>query len=320
MKILIVHAHHEPKSFSSSLFQQTVKTFTELGHDVMTSDLYKIEFDPISDRRNWTSVKDPEYLKQQVEERYASEVGGFSPELEVEIRKLESCDMLIFNFPLWWFGMPAIMKGWVDRAFPMGRIYGSGKIYENGIGKAKKRAIVITTTGGGEVTYSQVGFNPELYEMLIPIHHGIFWFNGFLTLEPFVAWSPAHISLEEKSDYLKKLDLRLRSIEKETPLTFPPLKDFPGMSKDSKKRFMVTITHKIAPDEKYQQLRPAELERVEELKRLGIILSNHVTVADSKDWKGFLLIRETDESEVKKHLESLPLASYLAFEITELNS
>src|SRR5437879_6166885 len=100
MRVLIIHAHHEPKSFSTALFRQAVQTFESVGHEVVTSDLYAQRFDPISDRRNFTSVDDPDYLKQQREERRASEVNGFAPELEAEIRKLESCELLVFSFPL----------------------------------------------------------------------------------------------------------------------------------------------------------------------------------------------------------------------------
>jgi Flavodoxin-like fold len=87
------------------------------GDAVVTSDLYAQRFDPVSDRRNFTSVFDADYLKQGTEERHATAVDGFAPDLEREIRKLESCDLLVFSFPLWWFAMPAILKGWVDRTF-----------------------------------------------------------------------------------------------------------------------------------------------------------------------------------------------------------
>jgi NAD(P)H dehydrogenase (quinone) len=186
MKVLIVHAHHEPKSFCSALYRQAVQTLSEAGHEVAVSDLYSEGFDPVSDRRNFSSVLDAGYLKQQEEERHASEVKGFAPVLEAEIRKLESCDLLIFNFPLWWFSLPAILKGWVDRAFPMGRVYGDGKIYENGLGRARKRALIIMTVGGRQESYSEYGVNPPLSSVLAPIHHGIFWFNGFLPLDPFL--------------------------------------------------------------------------------------------------------------------------------------
>lgn len=152
MRVLIVHAHHEPKSFSSALARQASETLRAASHDVVVSDLYAERFDPVSDRRNFTSVHDPAYLKQQLEEREATRVGGFAPALEAEIQKLEWCDLLIFNFPLWWFGMPAILKGWVDRTFAMERIYGGAKLYENGLGQAvvmmtmaRLRAAVRTT-------------------------------------------------------------------------------------------------------------------------------------------------------------------------------
>jgi NAD(P)H dehydrogenase (quinone) len=48
---------------------------------------------------------------------------------------LESADLLIMQFPLWWFGLPAILKGWVDRTFAMGRLYGGGKVYGSGVMK-----------------------------------------------------------------------------------------------------------------------------------------------------------------------------------------
>ena len=120
MKILMVHAHHEDKSFCSSLYKCAKSEFEKNGHEVMVSDLHLLNFDPVSDRRNFVTVKDAAYLKQQQEEMYASENSGFAQDLEAEMRKLESCDALIFSYPLWWFAMPAILKGWCDRVLAMG--------------------------------------------------------------------------------------------------------------------------------------------------------------------------------------------------------
>jgi putative NADPH-quinone reductase len=137
LNVLIVHAHHEPKSFCSALFRRAVQTLSDAGHSVFTSDLYAQQFDPVSDRRNFTSMFDADYLKQGKEERHATAVDGFAPDLECEIRKLESCDLLVFSFPLWWFAMPAILKGWVDRTFAYSRIFGGTRMYENGIGQGR---------------------------------------------------------------------------------------------------------------------------------------------------------------------------------------
>jgi NAD(P)H dehydrogenase (quinone) len=318
MKVLIVHAHHEPKSFSSALYAQAAKTLSDQGHEVVTSDLYGQGFDPVSDRRNFVSVHDSEYLKQQVEEQYASQVRGFAPDLDAEIRKLESCDLLLFNFPMWWFGLPAILKGWVDRAFPMRRIYGDGKLYENGLGQAKKRAMVIMTVGAGEEAYGGFGVNPSLESILAPIQHGIFWFNGFLPLAPFVAWKPVRIGPEGRAAYLAQLDQRLRSVAREEPYQLPLLSDFPGFGKDTKKRFMVVVTRNAPADERYQLLIPAESARIAELKRSGVVLSSAMGSSQTQPWKGFLVIRETDAEKVQGHLDTLPLAQYLDFDLTEL--
>jgi NAD(P)H dehydrogenase (quinone) len=117
MKVFVVYAHAEPKSFNGALFQTTQDTLRAAGHTVVTSDLCAIKFDPISDRRNFTTVKNPDFFKQQIEEMHATEVGGFAPDLEEGLRRVESCDLMIWQFPLWWFGLPAILKGWVDRVF-----------------------------------------------------------------------------------------------------------------------------------------------------------------------------------------------------------
>lgn len=52
--------------------------------------------------------------------------------------------------------MPAILKGWADCLFPMGRVYGGGKWYDNGVFKGK-RAMLLLTTGGPEPRYSETG-------------------------------------------------------------------------------------------------------------------------------------------------------------------
>src|SRR5215472_5106071 len=134
MNALIVHAHPEPRSFSSALARTAAQTLAEDGHRVTVSDLYVAGFYPVSGRNNFTTIKDAGYFKQQQEEIYATEQNGFVPEIEAEIRKLEEADLLIFSFPMWWFGMPGVLKGWVDRVFPKGWVYGGQKLYEHGLG------------------------------------------------------------------------------------------------------------------------------------------------------------------------------------------
>lgn len=317
MKVFIVHAHHEPQSFCSALSQRAAEAFKSMGHEVTVSDLHKMNFDPVSDRRNFKTTKDGDYLKQQQEEMHATEVGGFSEDVEAEIKKLEECDLLVFSFPLWWFGVPAIMKGWFDKVLAMGRVYGGKKLYENGIGNSQKRGLIITTTGGGAQYYDGWGFNPELVTIMTPIQHGIFWFNGILPLEPFVAWSPARISNDERIEYLDKLEDRLKNVFEEEHIHMPMMGDFMSGG-DDKKRFNVVIKRTKPVDENYMKLVPKEMQTAMEMKREGVLLELDLAAPDDSNWRAFLKLRVSDEAEAKKQLERLPLHDYFEFEITQI--
>ena len=218
MKVLIVHAHPEPQSFSGSLFTTAVETLRATGNTVQVSDLYSMKFDPISDRRNFTSEKDPQYFKQQIEEMYASETGGFSPDLLTEMEKVEWCDLMIWQFPLWWFSVPAILKGWYDRVFAMGRFYGKSHIYETGVMKGKK-ALLSLTTGGACEHYTADGFNGDIHGILRPIQRGMLEFTGFSVLAPQVFYSPAHKSQDERVTEMASYCNRLKQIDSENPVT-----------------------------------------------------------------------------------------------------
>ena len=217
MNVLIVLAHPERQSFNGALFETAQNTLRAVGHTVQTSDLYRMGFNPISDRHNFTTVKEAEFLKLQIEEMHATEVGGFAPDLEAEMRKIEAADLMIWQFPLWWFGLPAILKGWVDRVFAMGRTYGYGNIYDTGLFRGK-RALLSLTTGGPQEAYTPEGFNGDLEAILRPIQRGMLAFTGFSVLQPQVHWQPVRVSPETRQACLQRWDERLRQIQQESPI------------------------------------------------------------------------------------------------------
>ncbi|MEH2260767.1 NAD(P)H-dependent oxidoreductase [Nostoc sp.] len=217
MKVLIVFAHPELKSFNGALFQRAIDTLKGLGHEVQYSDIYAMKFNPVSDRHNFLSTKDPDYFKQQIEEMYATEVEGFTPEIEVEIQKVEWCDLMIWQFPLWWFSVPAILKGWVDRVFAMGRVYGSGHIYETGRFRGKK-AILSLTVGATKDAYLEDGFHGDIHAILRPIQRGILQFTGFDVLSPHIVYAPVRQSDTVLGSILDDFSRRLQTIENELPI------------------------------------------------------------------------------------------------------
>ncbi len=214
MNVLLVLAHPERLSFNGAMFDVAQTTLENAGHTVVTSDLYRMGFDPVSSRHNFTSIHNPDYLKLQAEEQLASETDGFADEVEAEIAKVEAADLMIWQFPLWWFGLPAILKGWVDRVFAMGRAYGNGHIYETGKFKGK-RALLSLTTGGPADAYLENGFNGDLNAILRPIQRGILNFTGFSVLQPQLVYGPVRVDDAQRQAWLAQWAQRLREIESE---------------------------------------------------------------------------------------------------------
>jgi putative NADPH-quinone reductase len=105
MKILVVLAHPLEQSYAASVARETAETFRLGGHEVDVLDLYDEGFDPVlSVAERGSYFSDP----------YA---GGAVEPLLV---RLKAADGLVLVFPQWWFNMPAIMKGFVDRVFAPG--------------------------------------------------------------------------------------------------------------------------------------------------------------------------------------------------------
>jgi NAD(P)H dehydrogenase (quinone) len=210
-------AHPEPQSFNSALYDSAISALRAAGHQVATSDLYRLHFEPRSDAGNFIARSQPDFLKLQVEEQFASETHGFAADIEGELQKLEAADLLILQFPLWWFGLPAIMKGWVDRVFAMGRVYGQGHSYATGRFRGK-RAMLSLTTGGPAQAYLPDGFNGDMASILRPLHRGILQFVGFDVLQPAIHYGVAHVDDATRRVWLAQYAERLSHIFEETAI------------------------------------------------------------------------------------------------------
>ena len=225
MKFLCVLAHPEPASFTASLAHYGMRALEEEGHVVDAADLYAMQFDPVSDRRNFMEPFDPTRFDQQAEERFASANAGFSPDLQREMDRLSSCDVLVLQFPIWWLGMPAIMKGWIDRVFAIGRTYGGGRWFDRGIMRGKK-AMLAVTIGGTKEAYSNDGIYGPALDVLRPINHGILAFCGFEVVEPFIAFAPGRKSDAERQAIFDAYANRLLNIGSATVLPMPQSDDY----------------------------------------------------------------------------------------------
>ena len=225
MKVLIVHAHPEPQSFTAALRDQAVATLEGQGHEVKVSDLYAMQWNPVASAADFSSRENPDYLVYALEQRLGVKKQSIAADIQGELDTLLWADLLILNFPIFWFSAPAMLKGWIDRVLVSGVCYGGKRFYDQG-GLAGKRAMVTVTLGGREHMFGEGAVHGPLEDMLRPILRGTLAYVGYDVLAPFVAWHVPYISTDARQDFLVGYDQRLRGLADEQPLVFPKLAEF----------------------------------------------------------------------------------------------
>jgi NAD(P)H dehydrogenase (quinone) len=222
--VLLVHAHPEPTSLTRTFVEVSKTHLAESGHRVIESDLYGL---------NWKAVFDADdFLKRESEERLAFiRESGFAyanvtqtADVQEEQAKLSQADAVIFQFPLWWFSFPAILKGWVDRVFAFGLAYGykgAGNQYRYGEGGfAGKRALLSVTVGGPIEDYGGRGINGSLEQMLFPITHGTLFFSGMEVVPTFAVYDSVRMTHARVELAKKALKERLNGLFADPPIPF----------------------------------------------------------------------------------------------------
>lgn len=102
MRVLLLHAHPDPASFSAALFRVAQEELAASGHEVEAVDLYAEAFDPVLSRAEWQGYVEVPANRLSV-----------APDAE----RLDRAEAIVLVFPVWNFGPPAILKGYLDRVF-----------------------------------------------------------------------------------------------------------------------------------------------------------------------------------------------------------
>jgi len=105
MRVLIVHSHPDPDSYNASLCRTVAETLTRGGHELRVIDLYAEGFQPVLNREGWRAYEDAARNADGIEDHVAA---------------LRWAEGLIFVYPTWWYGLPAMLKGWLDRVWTPG--------------------------------------------------------------------------------------------------------------------------------------------------------------------------------------------------------
>lgn len=211
MNVLIVFAHPEPASFSGALKDAAVETLSDLGHEVVVSDLYRQGFSPVGDASDFAHAVDRPF-NYQAEQRRAWSEASHVGEIAAEQERLTCADIVLFNFPMWWFGPPAILKGWIDRVMSVGFAYDSDKRFEDG-GLKGRRGLITVTTGSPAERFVREGARAyaPMEETLLPLQKGLFHYVGMTGLKPFVAYAAGRVDDATRARYLADYRAHLRS-------------------------------------------------------------------------------------------------------------
>jgi NAD(P)H dehydrogenase (quinone) len=193
MHALIVLAHPESQSFNAQLASTAAAALRESGHSVEITDLYREGFDPLEAARHYPARADGDVFNVMREQRHASDNAALPADVEHAIAQLERADLLVLQFPLWWWSMPAILKGWFDRVFVWGRVYSSRKRYPDRGHFRGKKALVSVTAGAPEAAFGPDGRAGNIDLVLWQLHFSLAYV-GFSVLPAFHAFGVADAS------------------------------------------------------------------------------------------------------------------------------
>ncbi len=225
MRVLIVYAHPEPKSFNGAMKDLAVDILSAAGHSVTVSDLYAQGFNPVAGAHDFTRRVDPTCLDLGVEQANAARTGAFAPDVQAEIDKLMAADLLILQFPFWWYSVPAILKGWIDRVFAYGVAYDFGRTWDRGVFRGR-RAMLAFTTSAPPTSSLTDGRNGDLERTLWPLHAGVLALCGYDVLKPCVAHAVRWVDQDRREAILADYCERLLHIESDQPLFFQKIEDY----------------------------------------------------------------------------------------------
>jgi len=222
MNVLWVVAPPDPRSLTATLAADGITALRAQGHSVEVSDLPAMAWNPVVTAADY-GVEGR--LKVSAAAGAAFAEGRLPADVAAEQDKLRRADVLVLHFPLWWFSMPAIMKGWVDRVFVSGFGYGvrapegHTRRYGDGV-LAGKRALVVTTAGGPTSAFGPRGVNGELEEVLFPILHGTLFYAGATVLPPHLVPGADRYSEADAAQAAADLRARLAGLATDTPLPY----------------------------------------------------------------------------------------------------
>lgn len=185
MRVLIVYAHPNPASFNHAMLEYCQKGLIAAGHEVRVKDLYIENFDPVLRAQDLASLQTrviPEKIAQEQE-------------------ALLWAEGLVFIYPLWWYGRPAILKGWFDHILTNGVAFAYSAEGPMGLLQHKKALVLITA--GSDKSFFQANDSENLIHR--PMTDGTLSFCGIKNIQYEVFYNVPTLPLEEREKILQQI-------------------------------------------------------------------------------------------------------------------
>jgi NAD(P)H dehydrogenase (quinone) len=134
MRVLVIYCHPVAESFAAAAHSAVLESLAAGGHVVMDVDLYGEGFDPVMSRQ--------ERLDYMNTERNLRPVRRYD-------EQLAAAEAIVLVYPAWWYGMPAMLKGYFDRVWLPGVAFDvtpDGRVRTERLGRIR-RIVVVTTYG-----------------------------------------------------------------------------------------------------------------------------------------------------------------------------
>ncbi|WNI38779.1 NAD(P)H-dependent oxidoreductase [Chryseobacterium sp. SG20098] len=165
MRHLIIYAHPNENSLNHHLLNTVIETLQYHNEDIIVRDLYDIGFNPV------LSLNDMQ----------GQRMGKVSDDVKTEQDHISWAEQITFIYPIWWTGLPAMMKGYIDRVFSYGFAYRYDQGIQKGLLKGKK-TVIINTHGKSHEEYEKTGMDKAL---TLTSDNGIFIYSGLEIIRHF---------------------------------------------------------------------------------------------------------------------------------------
>ncbi|MBB3108807.1 NAD(P)H dehydrogenase (quinone) [Paenibacillus phyllosphaerae] len=193
MSHLIVFAHPHEESFNHAILDAAVGALKGKGQEVVVRDLYKLGFNPVLSSGDTAAMR----------------AGNTPEDIKTEQDYVRQAETISFIYPIWWTGLPAVIKGYVDRVFSYGFAYAYNA--QGAIDKllTGKRGLLVSTYGTPEEYYRASGMLESLKQTS---DQGIFDFCGIQPVDHLLFGGVTSVDDAARKAMLKQVETSFSSL------------------------------------------------------------------------------------------------------------